>query len=844
MLDKKEAIQERLIEEEMKDSYLTYSMSVIISRALPDVRDGLKPSQRRILVAMNDLGLGPRSRFRKCAKIAGDTSGNYHPHGEAVVYPTLVRMAQDWNMRCTLVNGQGNFGSIDGDPPAAMRYTEARLTGSAMEMLSDLKLDTVDYIPNYDETRTEPTVLPSKFPNLIVNGANGIAVGMATSVPPHNLGEVVSAIVALIESPDITVDELMEHMPGPDFPTGGVIRGESGIQDAYRTGKGKITLRAAAHTEQKRGGKTCIVVTEIPYQVTKTRIIEKIAELVKRGTLKGISDVRDESDRDGLRLVIDLKRGDDERVVLNKLYKHTPLQDTFSIILLALVDGRPQTLNLKQLLQEFLSHRMTIIKRRTQFLLDKANDRLHIVEGLLKAIKNIDRVIEIIRGSKEVDEARESLMSEFMLTEVQANAILAMQLQRLVGLEQIKLRGEEEELNEKIREYWAILGKDELVYDIIREDLYELKEKYGDGRRTEIAGAVREFKIEDLIAEESVAVTVSHEGYIKRTRLSLYRSQQRGGKGVIGSDVKEEDFAQHLFVASTHDYIMFFTDAGKVYWLKVYDVPMLSRTSRGRAIVNLLQVPKGEQITSMVPVRKFDDRYLLLATEKGVIKKTVLSAYGHPKRGGIIAINLDKGDKLIGAMITHGNDQVVLGTQKGYAIRFGEQDVRAMGRSAHGVRGIKLRKGDVVKSMIMVDKNSTLLTVCENGFGKRTDFGKYRLQSRAGKGVINIKTSKRNGNVVGLMSVREDDEVMIITTNGKMIRIPVKGVRVIGRSTQGVTLIKMGKDDRIGSFTRIAQKEEEDSTEAPELPDEEAGESEEEEAEEEELEEEEEGEEE
>jgi DNA gyrase subunit A len=838
MLDNKEAVQERLIEEEMKDSYLIYSMSVIISRALPDVRDGLKPSQRRILVAMNDLGLGPRSRFRKCAKIAGDTSGNYHPHGEAVVYPTLVRMAQEWNMRCTLVNGQGNFGSIDGDPPAAMRYTEARLTGSAMEMLSDLKLDTVDFIPNYDETRNEPTVLPSKFPNLVVNGANGIAVGMATSIPPHNLGETVDALVALIENPEITVDNLMKHLPGPDFPTGGVIRGESGIQDAYRTGKGKITLRAAAHTEQKRGGKTCIVVTEIPYQVTKTRIIEKIAQLVKRGMLKGISDVRDESDRDGLRLVIDLKRGDDERVVLNKLYKHTPLQDTFSIILLALVDGRPQTLNLKQLLQEFLSHRMTIIKRRTQFLLDKANDRLHIVEGLLKAIKNIDRIIEIIRGSEDVDKARESLMSEFMLTEIQANAILAMQLQRLVGLEQIKLRDEEKELNEKIKEYWAILGNDELVFDIIREDLYELKEKYGNGRRTEIAGAVKEFKIEDLIAEESVAVTVSHQGYIKRTRLSLYRSQQRGGKGVIGSDVKEEDFAQHLFVASTHDYIMFFTDAGKVYWLKVYDVPMLSRTSRGRAIVNLLEVPKGEQITSMVPVRKFDDRYLLLATEKGVVKKTVLSAYGHPKRGGIIAINLDKGDKLIGAMITHGNDQVVLGTEKGFAIRFSEQDVRAMGRSAHGVKGIRLRKGDVVKSMIMVDKHSTLLTVCEYGFGKRTDFGKYRLQSRAGKGIINIKTSKRNGNVVGLMSVREDDEVMIITTNGKMIRIPVKGVRVIGRSTQGVTLIKMAKSDRIGSFTRIAQKEEEDSSEAPELPDEEAEDSEVEEGEEEELEEE------
>jgi DNA gyrase subunit A len=820
MLEHKEAIQERLIEEEMKDSYLTYSMSVIISRALPDARDGLKPSQRRILVAMNDLGLGPRSRFRKCAKIAGDTSGNYHPHGEAVVYPTLVRLAQDWNMRCRLIDGQGNFGSIDGDPPAAMRYTEARLTGAAMEMISDLKLDTVDFTPNYDDTREEPTVLPSKFPNLIVNGANGIAVGMATSMPPHNLGEVVDAIVAIIENPDISIDELMEHVPGPDFPTGGLICGESGIHQAYKTGKGKITLRAAAHTEQARAGKTCIVITEIPYQVSKTRIIEKIAALVKKGTIRGISDVRDESDRDGLRLVVDLKRGDDERVVLNKLYKHTPLQDTFSIIMLALVDGRPQTLNLKQLLQEFLDHRMVIIKRRTQFLLDKVNDRLHIVRGLIIAIDDIDRVIEIIRGSQDVNEARETLMSEFKLTEVQTNAILAMQLQRLVGLERIKLLDERRELKEKIREYGAILRDNALVYDIIREDLYEIKEKYGDGRRTEIVGEVQDFKIEDLIAEESVAVTVSHEGYIKRTRLSLYRSQHRGGKGVIGSDMREEDFAEHLFVASTHDYILFFTDAGRVYWLKVYDVPMLGRTSRGRAIVNILETPKEEKITSMVPVRKFDDRYLLLATEKGVIKKTVLSAYGHPKRGGIIAINLDKGDKLIGAMITHGNDQVILGTQKGFSIRFGEPDVRPMGRSAHGVRGIRLRKDDRVKGLILVDKHSTLLTVCENGFGKRTEFGKYRLQSRAGKGIINIKTSKRNGDVVGLMSVREDDEIMIITSQGKMIRTPVRGIRAIGRSTQGVTLIKMQSGDHIGSFTRLAKKEEKDISEAPELPDE------------------------
>lgn len=820
MLDHKETIQERLIEEEMKDSYLTYSMSVIISRALPDVRDGLKPSQRRILVAMNDLGLGPRSRFRKCAKVAGDTSGNYHPHGEAVVYPTLVRMAQDWNMRCCLVDGQGNFGSIDGDPPAAMRYTEARMTGVAMEMLGDLKLDTVDFTPNYDETREEPEVLPSKFPNLIVNGASGIAVGMATSMPPHNLCEVVDALVALIGNRDIAIDELMEHIPGPDFPTGGIICGRKGIEQAYRTGRGIITIRATAHTEQKRGGRICIVVTEIPYQVNKTRIIEKIAHLVKRGTLTGISDVRDESDRDGLRLVIEVKRGDNERVVLNKLYKHTPLQETFSMIMLALVDGRPQILNLKELLHEFLRHRETIVQRRAQFLLDKANYRLEIVRGLVKAIDNIDRVIEIIRGSENVGQAREALTSEFSLTDIQANAILAMQLQRLVGLERIKLLDERKELKEKIKEYWLILNRIELVHDIIREDLYELKDKYGDGRRTALEGEVKDFKIEDLIAEESVAVTVSHEGYIKQTRLSLYRSQQRGGKGVIGSDPREEDFVEHLFVASTHDYIMFFTDAGRVYWLKVYDVPRLGRTSRGRAILNLLELPKKEQITSMVPVRKFDERYLLMATRNGVVKKTQLSAFGHPKRGGIIAIKLDSGDRLIRAMITHGNNQVILGSQKGYAIRFSERDVRPMGRGAHGVKGITLRKGDHVKGLIMVDKHSTLLTVCENGYGKRTQFLKYRIQSRGGKGIIDIKTSKRNGDVVGLMSVREEDEIMIITVQGKMIRIPLSSVRVMGRSTQGVKLIKLDDNDRIGSFTRLAKKEEKDEQEAPELPDE------------------------
>jgi DNA gyrase subunit A len=800
-------IRELPIEQEMKDSYLSYAMSVIISRALPDVRDGLKPSQRRILVAMNDLGLTPRAHSRKCAKICGDTSGNYHPHGEEVVYPTLVRLAQEFNMRYPLIEGQGNFGSIDGDPPAAMRYTEARMRAFAVEMLEDLKLDTVDFVPNYDETREEPVVLPSRFPNLLVNGASGIAVGMATSVPPHNLREIADALIKVVENPDVSIEELLEIVLGPDFPTGGIVCGKE-LKEAYRTGRGQVTVRGVALPEvNPRTGKKAIIISEIPFQITKTRIIERIAELVKNDTIKGVADVRDESDRDGMRVVVELKRGEDEKTVINQLHKHTPLQDTFSIIMIALVDGRPKTLNLKELVNEFINHRIVVITRRTQYLLDKAQERKHIVDGLVTAVENIDKVIKIIRTSQTTQEAAKRLIDEFKLTKIQADAILAMQLSRLVGLERDKLQSERKELLEKIKDCWLILTDRNRVLDIIREDTYELKEKYGDVRRTKVVDSFEDITEEKLIAEESVVVTVSHQGYIKQSPLFLYRRQQRGGKGVTAADIKEEDFAEHIFVASTHDYILFFTDAGKAYWLKVYDTPRLGRVSRGRAIVNMLEIPKEEAITSMIPVRNFDERFLFLATGRGMVKKTVLSAYGRPKRGGIIAVNLQKGDKLIGAAITHGNDHIVLGTENGFAIRFQESDVRPMGRATRGVRGIRLRKGDRVKSLILTAPDATLLSVCEKGFGKRTEFGQYRVQSRGGMGIINIKTIKRNGKVVGLMPVHQDDEVVVITVQGKMIRIQAQPIRLTSRNTQGVVLIKMEEGDRIGSIARIAKED-------------------------------------
>lgn len=816
MVERRENIRELFIEEEMKDSYLSYAMSVIMSRALPDVRDGLKPSQRRILVAMNDLGLGPRSKFRKCAKIAGDTTGNYHPHGEQVVYPTLVRMAQDFNCRYPLVEGQGNFGSIDGDPPAAMRYTEARMTEATMALMEDIDRDTVDFMPNYDDTRTEPSVLPSKFPNLLCNGCSGIAVGMATSIPPHNVGEICDGIAMVINNPDVTIEELIKVIKGPDFPTGALICGTEGIREGYMTGRGTIIVRARAHVETAKNGKKSIVVTEIPYQLNRDNIIERIAELVQEEQLKGISDVRNESDREGSRIVIDLKKGEDEDVVLNQLYKHTKLQDSFSIITIAIINNRPETLNLKQLLASYINHRRVVIIRRTTFLLEKAQARAHILEGLRIALQNIDKIIKLIKNSESVETARQGLMKQFSLTEIQANAILDMKLQRLTGLEQGKIEEEYKKVRADIKEYQNILASDKLVLNIIKKDVLEIKERFSDKRRTEIVGAVTELNIEDLIAEESVVVIISHDGYIKRLPLTSYRKQHRGGKGVTSTDMKEGDFIEHLFVASTHDYILFFTDQGRVYWLKVYDVPQMSKMAKGRALINLLELKEGENVTSLIPVRNFDGRQLVMVTRNGVIKKTELSAYGNPKKGGIIAINLDEGDKLIGVKLTNGKQDIIIGTEQGKAIRFNEEDARSMGRVTHGVKAITLKEDDKVKGMVIVDENATLLTVCENGFGKRTDFSAYSAQHRGGQGVINIKTTERNGNVVALIDVRDEDELIMITAKGMVIRTPANSIRSIGRNTQGVKLFSVDEDDKVVSVARVLPEEKQTGEETEE----------------------------
>jgi DNA gyrase subunit A len=759
---------------------------------------------------MNDLGLGPRSKFRKCAKIAGDTTGNYHPHGEQVVYPTLVRMAQDFNYRYPLIQGQGNFGSIDGDPPAAMRYTEARMTEATMIIMEDLEKDTVNYVPNYDDTRTEPVVLPSKFPNLLCNGCSGIAVGMATSIPPHNVTEICEGITLVIDNPDVTVDELIEVIKGPDFPTGALICGTAGIKEGYRTGRGTITVRARAHIETSKSGKKSIVVTEIPYQLNRDNILERIAELVREEQIKGISDIRNESDREGSRLVIDLKKGEEEEVVLNQLYKHTKLQDTFSIIMIALVNNRPVTLNLKEMLVYYIEHRKIIIQRRTKYLLEKAQARAHILEGLRIALQNIDEIIQLIKTSDSVEHARQRLMGQFSLTEAQANAILDMRLQRLTGLEQEKIEEEYKKLCADIKEYQAILASEKLVLNIIKKDIKEIENRFGDKRRTEIVDAVTELDLEDLIAEENVVVIISHEGYIKRLPLTSYRKQHRGGKGVSGADMKEGDFIEHLFVASTHDYILFFTDQGRVYWQKVYDIPQMGRTSKGRAIINLLEIKEGENVTSLIPVRVFDERQLVMATSNGIIKKTPLCAYGNPKKGGIIAINLDDGDKLIGVKLTNGKQDIILGTEQGKAMRFSEEDVRTMGRVTHGVKGITLKDNDKVKGIVIVDENASLLTVCENGFGKRTDFAEYPAHHRGGQGVINIKTTDRNGNVVALIDVRDEDELIMITAKGMVIRTSVNTIRSIGRNTQGVKLFSVEEEDKLVSVARVIPEESKD----------------------------------
>jgi len=802
----KEGIRDLLIEQEMKDSYLNYAMSVIVSRALPDVRDGLKPSQRRILVAMNDLNLHPRAKYRKCAKICGDTSGNYHPHGEQVIYPTLVRLAQDFNMRYPLVEGQGNFGSIDPDPPAAMRYTEARMDDPAAHLMEDLGLDTVDFTPNYDETREEPTVLPGKFPNLLCNGSSGIAVGMTTNVPPHNFNEVAEAVMLLLERPDIELRELMQTIQGPDFPTGGIICGRKGIIDYFKTGRGHLTVRARVHTEEKKSGRKMLVVTEIPFQVSKGRIIDKIVDVVKDGRVQGISDIRDESDRkDGVRLVIELKKDGDEAVVLNQLFKFTPLQESFGVVQIALVDSRPQLLDLKQLLEAFRDHRIHVIRRRTRFLLDKAERRAHILEGLLVALDHIDEVIETIKASEDTPTAKKALRERFGLSEEQADAILQMRLQRLTGLEQEKIREEHAKVLEEIARYKAILADEKLVLGIIRDDLLEMKKRYGDARRTEIASVeVEDINVEDLIAEEDVAVTVSHDGYIKRMPVTIYRAQGRGGKGIIGAETKEGDFVEQLFVASTHDYLLAFTNQGLLHWIKVYDIPDLGRTSRGRAIVNIVPLRKDEKITSMVPLRNFTEGCLVMATESGTVKKTAVEAFSRPRVGGIRAIILDEGDRLIGAKHVLEGQEVLLGTEQGYAIRFPESKMRAMGRSAHGVRGISLRPGDRVRDLVVVEPDAEVLTICEHGYGKRTRFSEYRVTDRGGKGIINIVTSERNGKVAGLLTVRQEDEIIIMTQEGKVIRTRVEEIRsTAGRASQGVRCITLNENDRVVAIARV-----------------------------------------
>ncbi len=792
------------IEEELKTSFLDYAMSAITARALPDVRDGLKPSQRRILVAMNDLSLAPGRGFRKCAKISGDTSGNYHPHGDEGVYATLVHLAQDFRLRYPLVDGQGNFGSIDGYPPAAMRYTEARMTTATVEMLAELERDTVDMVDNYDETRTEPSVLPSRFPNLLCNGSVGISVAYATKIPPHNVTEVCDALTALIDDPEMTIDSVMEHVKAPDFATGGVIHGMAGVRRAYRTGQGIVQLRARTHVEEQRDGRDRIIVTEIPFLVDKSTLLQKMAELVRNKVVEDISNLRDESGRDGLRIVIELKRGAQSEVVLNQLFSHSMLQQNFGINAIAIVEGRPETLNLKRLCEHYLSHRHQVVLRRTRFDLSRAEARAHLLAGLRVALDNIDAVIQLIRGSADPGEARSRLMGGFELSEIQANAILAMPLQRLTGLEREKVEAEYQELQEAITHLRAVLDSREMQMDILKQELSEIRERFGDERRTEIVYAAEEFDVEDLIPREDMVVTISREGYIKRMSPSAYRTQHRGGRGVTGMRTKEEDFVERLFTASTHSYILFLTARGQCHWLKVYRIPEGERTARGRPLVNLLQLAEGDEVRAVVAVDAFtDDRFLFTATRQGVVKKTVLSAYGNVRRDGIIALKIQDDDDLIGSGLVETGQDVLLATRQGMAVRFSEEDVRPMGRVSTGVKGIDLRDADEVVEMVVLDNRGSLLTVSENGYGKRTESSEYPRIRRGGKGVIDIKTTERNGRVVSCKQVLDDDEVMVITQQGIMIRLPAEGISCIGRNTQGVRVINVEDGDRVIDMTRI-----------------------------------------
>lgn len=796
----------------MKTSYLNYAMSVIIGRALPDVRDGLKPVQRRILYAMLREGLLPGKRYSKCAGVVGEVLKKYHPHGDSAVYDALVRLAQDFNMRTPLVDGQGNFGSVDGDRAAAYRYTEAKLTKIAEELLTDIDKETVDFIPNYDETTTEPSVLPSKVPNLIINGSSGIAVGMATNIPPHNLGEVVDGLLMMIDDPDVEVSALMKKIKGPDFPTGGYIHGRQGINDAYKTGRGLIRMRAKTVDETFGNDRARIIITELPYQVNKSRLVEKIAELVRAKKIEGISDLRDESDRKGIRVVIELKRGEIPQVTLNQLYKHTPMASTFGVILLAIVNGQPKVLTLQKILALFLQHRQTIVTRKTEFELRKAKEKVHILEGLKIALDNLDAIIKLIRKSRTPAEALEGLMKKFPLTKIQAQAILDMKLQRLTGLERDKIIEDYEALIKEIKRLKAILANPKLVDNIIREELVEIKEKHADMRRTTITGAAKDLTIEDLITEEEMVITLSRNGFIKRNSIDLYRSQRRGGTGRKGMETREEDFVEDLFYASTHDYALFFTNFGRLYWLKVYEIPEMGRATKGRAIVNLLKISPHERITAVFPVKEFrDDQYLFMATKNGTVKKTALQAYSHPRANGINAINLVEEDELIGVRITDGSKDINLSTRKGLSIRFNEDNVRSMGRTAKGVRGIRLKDDDEVVSVDVLDEDTILLTVTENGYGKRTRAKEYRLQSRGGKGVFTIKVTPKNGKVIGVLKVTKDDEIIIIANSGKLIRMKASSISLIGRATQGVKLIKLAEDDKVMGVARVAEKDDDDN---------------------------------
>ena len=804
------------IEDEMRQSYMDYAMSVIIRRALPDARDGLKPVHRRILYAMYDLGNEWNKGYKKSARVVGDVIGKYHPHGDSAVYDAIVRMAQEFSLRYPLIDGQGNFGSVDGDPAAAMRYTEIRMARIASELLADIDKETVGFSPNYDETLQEPRVLPARLPNLLLNGSSGIAVGMTTNIPPHNLNEIADATIALIERPSITVLELMQHVPGPDFPTAGFIHGKAAIREAYETGKGVLQVRARAQTEvDKRSGRTSIIVTEIPFQVNKARLLERIAELVNEKRMEGISDLRDESDRQGMRVVVELKRDAVPEIVLNQLYKMTPMQESFGVIMLAIVDNRPRLLSLKAMLQQFVSHRIEVVTRQTIFDLRKAEDRLHILEGLKIALENLDAVIQLIRKSPNPATAKVGLVSTFAFSEPQAQAILDMRLQRLTGLERDKIIEEYHEVEAVISRLRAILADEREVSTIIVEELRQLKETYGDLRRTEILEQVGDISIEDMIADEDMAVTISHEGYIKRNPVSLYRAQRRGGKGKIGTTTRDEDFVEHLFIASTHSYILFFTTVGKAYWIKVHEVPQAGRAARGKAIVNLLDLGPDEKISAFLPVREFrENHFVFFATKQGVVKKTDLMAYANPRPSGIIAIGLDTGDEVIGVRLTDGKQEVILTTRDGQSIRFREDEVRSMGRGAGGVKGITLEGDDGVVSLEILSPGASILTVAENGYGKRTDIAEYRVQARGGKGIITMKATDRTGRVIGVQQVTDDDNLMLVTSIGKIIRLRVADIRVIGRNTQGVRLIDIEESERVVSLARLAEQEDEEATAA------------------------------